>query len=57
MRLEDLCEREARIQIEIMGAIFGVSLNLLRTGIRCHGEGRQSFEQQFHIRQGDSMGS
>ena len=35
MRLENLCERGARIlQIEIMGAFFGVSLNLLRSGIR-----------------------
>ena len=40
MGLENLCESGARIlQIEIMGAFFGVSLNLF---IRCHGEGRQS---------------
>ena len=45
MRLENLCECRSRIfQIEIMGAFFGVSLNLLRSGIRCHGERRQSFE-------------
>jgi len=45
MRLEDLCERGARIlQIEIMGAFLDVRLNLLRSDIRCHGEGRQSFE-------------
>ncbi len=30
-----MCEHGARIlQIEIMGAFFGVSLNLLRSGIR-----------------------
>ena len=41
MRLENLCERGARIlQIEIMDAFLGVSLNLLRSDIRCHGEGR-----------------
>ena len=45
MRLENFCERGAWIlQIEIMGAFFGVSLNLLRSGIRCHGKRRQSFE-------------
>ncbi len=39
MRLENLCECRSRIfQIEIMGAFFGVSLNLLRSGIRCHDE-------------------
>ena len=27
-----------------MGAFFGVSLNLLRSGIRCYGKRRQSFE-------------
>jgi hypothetical protein len=27
-----------------MGAFFGVRLNLLRSGIRCHDERRQSFE-------------
>ena len=32
MRLENLCERGARIlQIEIMGAFIGVGLNLLRS--------------------------
>ena len=32
MRLENLCERGARIiQIEIMGAFIGVRLNLLRS--------------------------
>ena len=45
VRLENLCERGAWIlQIEITGAFFGVSLNLLRSGIRCHGKRRQSFE-------------
>ena len=45
MRLESLCERGARIfQIEIMGAFLDVRLNLVRSNIRCHGEGRQSFE-------------
>ncbi len=45
MRLENLCERGARmLQIKIMGAFFGVSLNLLRSDIR-YGEGRQSFER------------
>ena len=45
MRLENLCERGAWIlQIEIMGAFIGVSLNLLRSGIRCYGKRRQSFE-------------
>ena len=37
MRLENVCERRAWVlQIEIMGAFFGVRLNLLRSGIRCH---------------------
>ena len=45
MGLENLCEYRARVlQIEIMSAFLGVSLNLLRSGIRCHGKGRQSFE-------------
>ena len=45
MRLENLCERGAWIlKIEIMGAFFGVSLNLLRSGIRCYAKRRQSFE-------------
>ena len=45
MRLEDVCERGAWVlQIEIMGSFFGVGLNLLRSGIRCHRERRQSFE-------------
>ena len=45
MRLENLCECGSWIfQIEIMGAFFGVSLTLLRSGIRCHGERCQSFE-------------
>ena len=39
MRLENLCKCGSRIfQIEIMGAFFGVSLNLLRSGIRCYGK-------------------
>ena len=42
VRLEKLCERGAWILQ--MGAFFGVSLNLLRSGIRCHGKRRQSFE-------------
>jgi hypothetical protein len=45
MRLKDLCERGAWIlQIEIMGTFYDLSLNLLRSGIRCHGKRRQSFE-------------
>jgi hypothetical protein len=45
MRLENLCKCGSRIfQIEILGAFFGVSLTLLRSGIRCHGERCQSFE-------------
>ena len=45
MRLDSLCERGAFIlQIEIMGAFVSVSLNLLRSGIRCHGKRHQSFE-------------
>ena len=35
VRLENLCERGAWIlQIDVMGAFFGVSLNLLRSDIR-----------------------
>ena len=45
MSLENLCECGAWIlQIEIMGAFFGVNLNMLRSGIRCYGKRRQSFE-------------
>jgi hypothetical protein len=39
MRLENLCERGAWIfQIEITGALFGFSWNLLRSGIRRYGK-------------------
>ena len=45
MRFLNLCERGAWIlQIEMMSAFFGVRLNLLRSGDRCHDERRQSFE-------------
>ena len=48
MRLENLCERGAWVlQIEIMGSFFGVGLILLRSGIRCYGKRRQSFEGQY----------
>ena len=42
-----------------MGAFFGVSLNLLRSGIWCHGKRRQSFElnKGFTVVKCDSVAS